>query len=366
MPGLTYDAGVGAAVVDSGADGPPEPSAAELHLLVTRVVRARVGNHPAAEDLVQETVARVLAASDRIDGGIEAYAVTTARNVIATMWRDEARFQRYQPRMVDLDEPDAPDMGVLAGEDQVAVRRALESLSVQERSLLLAHEVDGTSLATLAAREGTTAGALGAQLRRLRARMRAEYLIVASHREPPTERCRPVLVAVALRDQRRWREAGVDDHLAGCDFCADVAGPLLESSQQDSGRVAIDVAKDHDVVEARVAVRRLAADLGFDRSDVTLVATVVSEIARNIVKFAERGRMTFEPARSRPGIRIVARDRGPGIEDVELAMRDGYTTYGGLGLGLPGARRIMDEFDIESVPGRGTTITMTRYRKDTR
>ena len=128
--------------------------------------------------------------------------------------------------------------------------------------------------------------------------------------------------------------------------------------------MVVDVATDRDIVDARQAVRRLAAELGFDAADQTLISTAVSEVARNIVKFAERGRVTADPLPDEPGIRVVARDRGPGIPDVERAMRDGFTTYGGLGLGLPGARRLMHTFDVQTRAGQGTTITMTRLRKD--
>ena len=344
-----------------GADG-RGPEVAALHPLITRVVRARVGHHPAAEDLVQETLARVLAATERIaPDRLEAYAVATARNVVASHWRDEATSVRHRPRLLDLDEPPSPDEGVLSAEDRTAVRAALATLTAAERDLVLAHEVEGTGTRDLATRFDSTPGAIAAQLHRLRARLRAEYLVAASRTEPPTERCRPVLTALAGRDSRRRREVGADEHLDTCDFCQAVGEGLVGDRPR---QVVVDVASDHDVVEARQAVRRLAAELGFDATDLTLVATAVSEVARNIVKFAERGRITAEPLDGDPGIRVVARDRGPGIADVERALRDGYTTYGGLGLGLPGARRLMHTFDVRSRPGQGTTITMTRLRKD--
>lgn len=351
---------VGASAV-SGADG-RGPEVAALHPMITRVVRSRVGNHPAAEDLVQETLARVLGAAPRIEPGrLEAYAVTTARNVVASHWREQATHTRHQPRLLDLEEPPSPDEGILSAEDRTAVRAALGTLTADERDLVLAHEVDGVSTRQLATRFDSTPGAVAAQLHRLRARLRAEYLVAASRTEPPTERCRPVLAALAGRDTRRRREVGVDEHLDTCDFCQVVGGSLTIA---DERRVVVDVATDRDIVDARQAVRRLAAELGFDAADQTLISTAVSEVARNIVKFAERGRVTADPLPDEPGIRVVARDRGPGIPDVERAMRDGFTTYGGLGLGLPGARRLMHTFDVQTRAGQGTTITMTRLRKD--
>ena len=108
---------------------------------------------------------------------------------------------------------------------------------------------------------------------------------------------------------------------------------------------------------ARQAAREIAVRAGFTGTELTLLATAVSEVARNIVRFADHGELTVEMLdEPRPGIRVVARDTGPGIADVERALADGYSTDEGLGLGLPGARRLVDEFDIASEPGRGTTV----------
>jgi serine/threonine-protein kinase RsbT len=119
-----------------------------------------------------------------------------------------------------------------------------------------------------------------------------------------------------------------------------------------------------DVVVARGEVRSIAASLGFRTLDQTRLATVASELARNVVRYAERGRMIAQPARSphgREGLRLIFEDEGPGIPDVEAAMRDGYSTGKGLGKGLPGSKRLVDEFQIDSAPGRGTRITVVRW-----
>jgi serine/threonine-protein kinase RsbT len=135
------------------------------------------------------------------------------------------------------------------------------------------------------------------------------------------------------------------------------------ASATDETRVP--VSKDPDVVVARQRGRAVAAEAGFLATDLTLIATAISEIARNIVKFAVRGEITFSTVTegTRHGITIVARDVGPGIPDVHAAMRDGFSTYEGLGLGLPGARRLMDEFDVVTEVGKGTTVTMTKWRQ---
>ncbi|MBI1885479.1 MAG: ATP-binding protein [Chloroflexi bacterium] len=125
----------------------------------------------------------------------------------------------------------------------------------------------------------------------------------------------------------------------------------------------IAIASDADIVVARQATRALTVELGFSSSDQAGVATAVSEIARNIVEYAQSGEIVIRVALNggHRGIVVVARDTGPGIDDVEIAMGDGYTTGRGLGLGLPGARRLMDEFDIVSKVGKGTTVTMKKW-----
>lgn len=126
----------------------------------------------------------------------------------------------------------------------------------------------------------------------------------------------------------------------------------------------IEVASDADIVPARARGRALADELGFSRADATLVATAISEMARNIVVHAGRGAIELKPAYepNRRGVIVVARDQGPGIRDVDAALREGFGTKGGLGLGLPGVRRIMDEFAINTAPNQGTTVTMRMWR----
>ena len=125
----------------------------------------------------------------------------------------------------------------------------------------------------------------------------------------------------------------------------------------------VPVRADSDIVAARQTGRKLASEVGFSQTDLTLIATAVSELARNIVLYAGKGEVVFSLVQngSRVGILIVATDQGPGIRDVELAMQHGYSTMNSLGLGLPGARRMMDEFEISSVIGKGTNIRMIKW-----
>jgi serine/threonine-protein kinase RsbT len=131
-----------------------------------------------------------------------------------------------------------------------------------------------------------------------------------------------------------------------------------------AGEVQLPITSDADVIAARQRGRELAAENGFSNGDQTVIAVAISEVARNIVRYAKRGEIVLRAVNSanRIGIVVIARDQGPGIRDLNLAMQDGYSTSGGLGLGLPGARRLMDDFEIESTVGQGTLITMKKWR----
>ena len=119
-----------------------------------------------------------------------------------------------------------------------------------------------------------------------------------------------------------------------------------------------------DVVAIRQAVRQRAVELGFNLVDQTKIVTAASELARNTVQHGGGGRVTIDAVEDfgRRGIRLTFEDQGPGIPNVELAMKDGFTTGGGLGLGLSGARRLSSDFSIDSAPGKGTRVIITRWR----
>jgi serine/threonine-protein kinase RsbT len=130
----------------------------------------------------------------------------------------------------------------------------------------------------------------------------------------------------------------------------------------DEVRVAIN--SDADLVTARAEARAMAERLGFPRPDPTLIATAISEVARNIVVHVGRGEILLRPFEDaeRYGVVVIATDAGPGIRDVDAAIRDDYSGRSGLGLGLPGARRLMDDFEIASDADTGTTVTMRKWR----
>jgi serine/threonine-protein kinase RsbT len=119
-----------------------------------------------------------------------------------------------------------------------------------------------------------------------------------------------------------------------------------------------------DVARAALLAGRCCHTLGFDPARSQMVATAVSELAGNIIKYAERGEVIVRGVsnRGRKGVEVVVSDQGPGISDLEQALRDHFSTSGTLGLGLPGVRRLMDDFSIESAPGRGTTIVVCKWR----
>ena len=127
--------------------------------------------------------------------------------------------------------------------------------------------------------------------------------------------------------------------------------------------VSVPIKSDRDIIIARQRGKELAASIGFSGTDLTLIATAISELSRNIVVYAKLGEITIQPIwlDDRIGIKVTARDDGPGIPDVPLALRDGFSTSRSLGLGLPGVRRLMDTFEVISAVNRGTTVTVKKW-----
>lgn len=123
------------------------------------------------------------------------------------------------------------------------------------------------------------------------------------------------------------------------------------------------ITSDEDVILARRRVRMQAQEMGFSLLDQTMLVTAVSELARNIVVHAKKGRVSIFKAKveDKTGLKVVFEDKGPGIPDIEKAMEEGFSTVGSMGIGLKGARRLVDEFDIKSLLGKGTTVTITKW-----
>ncbi len=297
---------------------------------------------------------------------LEPYAIVTARNVVRSLWTERDRQRRNQHRVLELTDADAPDEQLLKNVDAEAVSEALTRLTERERATLLAHEVSGRDTKSLATDLSVDAGC-GSRPAEPDASATAGGVPPGAPRRRATIGAVPsgLVVAVGGRPPPAG-EVGAARHLLECAGLRDAErapdGARSAARQRDRGSRS---QADSDVVQARKGARDLAARLGFSRTEMTVIATAVSEISRNIVRFAERGEVFLELLdEPRPGLRVVARDTGPGIPDVERALSEGYSTYSGLGLGLPGARRLMDEFDIASELGRGTTITMTKWRRE--
>lgn len=146
---------------------------------------------------------------------------------------------------------------------------------------------------------------------------------------------------------------------------ADALKPAREAPPPAAPEMSVPIRSDLDILAARQKGRALASELGFSNSSLTMIATAISELARNIVLYAKRGEIVLRRVEEdgRAGIVVVARDEGPGIPDINLAMQTGYSTSGSLGLGLPGVRRLMDEFSIASEAGKGTSVTATKWKR---
>jgi serine/threonine-protein kinase RsbT len=134
------------------------------------------------------------------------------------------------------------------------------------------------------------------------------------------------------------------------------------------GESQIHIATESDIVRARQAARSRAQELGFGPIDQSRIATAVSELARNVVRYATAGRgrvwiRDLQTEQGRAGIEVVVQDDGPGIENPDVAMREGYTTGRGMGLGLPGTRRLMDEMALDTALGKGTTVTIRKWKR---
>ena len=133
----------------------------------------------------------------------------------------------------------------------------------------------------------------------------------------------------------------------------------------DNAELTIPIRDSTDILQARHRARELAAALRLGSADQTRLATAVSELTRNVLQYAGEGvcRIINASNHHHVSIQVVVEDHGPGIPDIELAMRDGYSTGGGLGCGLPGVQRLMDEFDIDSAPGRGTRVRACKWER---
>jgi RNA polymerase sigma factor (sigma-70 family) len=217
---------------------PAESPVVGLLVPLRRYAASRLRDRHDVDDVVQETIERVLSARESLEPDTTlAYALVVARNVIATRARAARRDSRNATRIVDLREPDRPEDVVVAGEERRALEDALAVLPAEHRDQLLAHVLADVPVTELAAESGTTTGGTAAQLARTRARLRLEFVLALRRTELPTDRCRPVLLAVSAGDTRRQHRLRAGQHILHCPACSALSEPLLERRSALAGVV---------------------------------------------------------------------------------------------------------------------------------
>jgi RNA polymerase sigma factor (sigma-70 family) len=215
----------------------PADEQAEILALVAplrRFALSRLDDVHDADDVVQETLTRVLVARRRLeDETLTGYAFTVARNLIAAHYRHAQLHRRHAPRLVERGEPAQPESVVLASEDRRALGAALAELPEHQRDQLVEHVVHEVTVTDLG--EASGAGAVAAQLARTRARLRVDYLLALRGVTLPTGRCRPVLLAISAGDRRRQAALRAGPHLSRCRTCAELSEPLLHRRRALAG-----------------------------------------------------------------------------------------------------------------------------------
>ncbi len=212
----------------STGDADARAAIAALAAPLRRIVAGRVGDPHLADDVVQETLLRVLQARDRLaEDALMPYAVITARNLVASRGRRDATAQRNAARLVEPNVQIDPEEALLRAEEATALRAALRALPDREREALVAHEVHGVSTDELARSSASTPAAVAARLARARARMRVEFVLAVRRIHLPTPSCRPVLLALSMGDRRRQQALDAGSHLLGCATCAALSEALI-------------------------------------------------------------------------------------------------------------------------------------------
>ncbi len=219
--------------------GDPRDEQAEILALLAplrRYALSRLGDPHDADDVVQETLTRVLAARGRLeDATLTAYAFAVAKNLITGLHREADLARRHAGRLVEPGETQQPEHVVLAVEDRRALATALRELPQPQRDQLVEHVVHEVAVTEMAGDAG--AGAVAAQLARTRARLRLDYLLALRGVTLPTPRCRPVLLAISAGDRRRQAALRAGEHLATCRTCTELSEPLLQRRRALAGLV---------------------------------------------------------------------------------------------------------------------------------
>lgn len=227
---------------------------AAVEVALRRFVLSRTGDPHAADDIVQESLTRVLAAAASLEiETLTGYAIAVARNEITSRARAETTARLHLPRLLDRSVPPTPDEVVTAKESQAALAAALAALPERTRRLLVAHDLHGRPLAEIASQEKVRPGALAARLHRTRAQLRVDYVVALRGATLPDSRCRPVLLSISACDTRQQRALNAGQHLTGCTVCDEVAVPLLTRDRTLAGVVPwLALGTPHGVISAWV------------------------------------------------------------------------------------------------------------------
>ena len=313
----------------------PDEQVAELARVVRRVVRARVSDHHLAEDLVQETLARVFAHQPALEPDeARPYAIVVAKNLVASTRRADGRRAGNAHRLVDLRTVEQPEDAVVRGDERTSMTRAMAKMNERDREMLISHEVHDVSTRDIADGDGTTPGAIAVRLAAARAKLRLEY-VLSLRREPPLEpRCRSVLVALSAGDRRRQAALDADGHLEGCDRCKRLSEPLRERSRASA--VLLPLLALRGLLErAGSAIRRNPGPTAAGAAAVAVAAAVLAaqvgggSAGGGPESHAAAPRAPAATAAPAPGSGSGA-DAGAGIAPVGGPVSVGGTTLGSL------------------------------------
>jgi RNA polymerase sigma factor (sigma-70 family) len=322
-----------------------------LGQVVRRVARSRGADSHTADDIAQETLARLLAAGDRLEPEARLpWVITTAGNLLVNLHREADRARRHQHRLLDLNAAPGPEHALIALDEASAVRTALGELDDSERKLLVDH-LEGVSTGDLAGVESSP-GAVAARLNRTRARMRLDYLLALRRVELPTVGCRRVLLAVSAADQRRKHSLGAARHLTECPTCAALVTPLAERKSRLAGIAAA------PIVALGAWGGRLAAAGGKRSVQATAGATAVAVTAGAFILTGAQARPQtvsaphVAPARTVALLRTAAGADLLALRPAQLGSLEGQraiaggvlvqsvVSYPGFWVGTSNARRI--------------------------
>jgi RNA polymerase sigma factor (sigma-70 family) len=212
----------------------------ELTAVVRRVVRAKVRDPHLVDDIVQETLTRVLAQGDEVDPAARRpYAIVTATNLVSSTFRAEGRRSRGLHRLVDPAASELPEDELVRGDERASMSHAITRLNDRDREVLISHEVHDVSTKVLASGAGTSAGAIAVRLAAARAKLRLEYVLAHRREEPLPAHCRSVLLALSASDRRRQSALDAEGHVGSCERCSELSKPLLARSRATVALVPI-------------------------------------------------------------------------------------------------------------------------------